>query len=55
MVSIKPKTTFINILEGGFSPTAIMTAIQKALFLNLLLCLTLINPAVHIWHTNSNN
>jgi len=37
MLSIKPKAAFGNILEGGLPPTAIMTAIQKPLFLNLLL------------------
>ena len=39
MLSIKPKTTFINILEGGLPPTVIITATHKPLFLNHLLCL----------------
>ena len=37
MLSIKQKTTFTNILEGGLPRTAIMIATQKPLFLKLLL------------------
>ena len=37
MLSIKPKTAFTNILEGGLPPTVILTAMQKPLVLNLLL------------------
>ena len=40
MLSIKPKTAFTNILEGGLPPSDIMTATQKLILLNLLLYFT---------------
>ena len=42
MLSIKPKTAFTNILEGGLlqrPSTVILIAVQKPIFLNLLLYL----------------